>query len=54
MADKAKYPKYADGQKCANCQLFGGKAGDASGPCPLYAGKLVAAEGWCSAYTSKS
>jgi hypothetical protein len=53
-ADKAKYPRYAAGQACANCQLYQGKAGDASGPCPLYAGKQVSSTGWCSAYAKKS
>lgn len=52
--DKAKFPQYAAGQKCANCALFRGKPGDAFGPCPIYAGKLVASGGWCSAYTKKS
>jgi High potential iron-sulfur protein len=53
-ADKAKFPKYAAGQMCGNCQLFQGKAGDATGPCPLFAGKTVSAKGWCSAYTKKA
>jgi len=53
-ADKAKYPKYAAPQACANCQLYGGKAGDATGPCPLFGGKQVAAKGWCSAYAKKA
>ena len=52
--DKAKFPKYADGQKCANCALFQGKPGDAAGPCPLYAGKQVASGAWCSAYNKKA
>ena len=52
-ADKAKYPKYAAGEECANCALYQGKPGAASGPCPLYAGKQVAAKGWCSAYIKK-
>jgi hypothetical protein len=53
-ADKAKYPKYAAGQDCANCQLYQGKAGDATGPCPLFAGKNVAAKGWCSSWVKKA
>ena len=53
-ADKAKYPKFAAGQNCATCQLYQGKAGDASGGCPLFAGKTVAAKGWCSAYAKKA
>lgn len=53
-ADKAKYPKYAAGQSCTTCQLYQGKAGDATGGCPLFAGKTVAAKGWCSAWTKKA
>ena len=53
-ADKAKYPKYAAGQDCATCQLYQGKAGDASGGCPLFAGKTVTAKGWCSAFAKKA
>jgi hypothetical protein len=53
-ADKAKFPKYAAGQVCAGCQLYQGKATDASGPCAIFAGKQVSAKGWCSAYTKKA
>jgi hypothetical protein len=52
-ADKVKFPKYAAGQQCGNCQLYQGKAGDASGLCALFAGKSVQGKGWCSAYTKK-
>jgi hypothetical protein len=52
-ADAKKFPKHAATQKCANCQLYGGKAGDAAGPCPIFAGKQVAAAGWCSSWTKK-
>ncbi len=51
--DKAKYPKYAASQNCANCALFQGKAGAASGGCGLCPGKQVAAKGWCSAWAKK-
>jgi hypothetical protein len=51
--DKAKQPKFAAGQNCANCQLFQGKPTDAAGVCPLFAGKQVAAKGWCSAWVKK-
>lgn len=54
QADKAKFPKYAAGQTCANCQLYQGKASDASGGCPLFAGKTVAGKGWCSAWVKKA
>ena len=51
-ADKAKFPKYADGQLCSNCSLYqGGSA--AQGGCPLFAGKQVLGKAWCSAYNKK-
>ncbi|MEO8137670.1 MAG: high-potential iron-sulfur protein [Betaproteobacteria bacterium] len=53
-ADKAKFPKYASGQLCGNCQLYQGKAGDTAGPCAIFAGKSVQAKGWCSAYAKKT
>ena len=52
--DDKKYPKHAPDQKCSNCQLFQGKASDASAPCALFAGKLVAGNGWCSAWVKKA
>jgi len=52
--DKAKYPKHEATQKCSNCQLFQGKAGDAWGGCPLFPGKQVSGNGWCSSYVKKA
>lgn len=52
-ADKAKFPKYADGQACSNCSLYLGGAA-AQGGCPLFPGKQVLAKGWCSAYNKKA
>ncbi|PKO40830.1 MAG: iron permease [Betaproteobacteria bacterium HGW-Betaproteobacteria-3] len=52
--DKAKFPKHAATDNCANCALYQGKAGAASGLCPLFAGKQVAAKGWCSAWAKKA
>ena len=52
-ADKAKYPKHANDQKCNNCQLYQGKATDAAGGCPLFPAKQVAGPGWCSAWAKK-
>jgi hypothetical protein len=52
-ADKAKFPKYADGQACSNCSLYTGGAA-AQGGCPLFPGKQVLAKGWCSAYSKKA
>ena len=52
-ADKAKFPKYADGQVCSNCSLYQGGAADQGG-CPLFPGKQVLAKAWCSAYNKKA
>ena len=52
-ADKAKFPKYADGQACSNCALYQGGAAEQGG-CPLYPGKQVLAKAWCSAYSKKA
>lgn len=52
QVDKARFPRYANGQACANCMLYqGGSA--ALGGCPIFAGKQVAASGWCSSYVKK-
>lgn len=53
-ADKGKYPKYAPGQTCANCQLYTAPANTASGPCSIFGGKSVAAKGWCSVWVKKA
>ena len=52
--DKAKFPKFAASQNCANCALYQGKAGSAAGGCGLFPGKQVAAKGWCSAWAKKA
>lgn len=52
-ADKVKFPKYAAGQHCGNCQLYQGPA-VGLGACPLFAGKAVPAAAWCSAYVKKA
>lgn len=52
--DKAKNPKYAAGNNCANCALYQAKAGAAAGGCPLFGVKQVAALGWCSAWAKKA
>jgi hypothetical protein len=52
--DGKKYPKHAATQLCANCTLYTGKAGEASGPCGIFPGKQVTAKGWCSAYVKKA
>jgi len=52
--DKAKFPKFAAGQTCANCVLYQGAAGSTSGACPIYQNKLVPAKAWCNAYVKKA
>ncbi len=50
--DKAKNPKFATGQACANCALFQGSG--AAGACGIFPGKQVSAKGWCTAYAKKA
>mgnify|MGYP001809999463 CR=1 FL=1 len=52
-ADKKKFPKHDNSQKCTNCALWQSKPTDAWGNCPLFAGKQVAGPGWCSAWAKK-
>ena len=52
-ADKKKFPKHTNDQKCNNCALFQGKATDAAAGCPLFGTKQVAGAGWCSAWAKK-
>lgn len=51
--DKVKYPNHKPEQKCNNCALYQGKAGDPSGPCAAVGGKLVTESGWCSVWAQK-
>lgn len=51
--DENKFPRHAKDQMCSGCQLYSGKAGDASGPCAIFTGKHVMAGGWCSAWTKR-
>jgi hypothetical protein len=52
--DAKKFPTYAAGNNCANCQLFQGKTGETLGPCGAFGGKLVNAKGWCAAWVKKA
>ena len=52
--DAKKFPAYAAGHNCANCQLFQGKPGEALGACGAMGGKLVNAKGWCVAWVKKA
>ena len=51
--DKAKFPKYAEGQLCSNCQLYVAKGPD-NGTCAIFPGKQVAGPGWCNAWVKKA
>lgn len=53
MADKDKFPQFADGSMCSKCQLYSGGDGKAYGPCGIFPGKEVSAIGWCSAFAAK-
>ena len=52
--DKAKFPKYAAGQSCSNCQFYQGSASDQTAACPLFTGRRVAGTGWCNGYARRS
>ena len=52
--DVAKYPTYAMGKVCSNCQLYLGKAGDAWGACPIVGNQQVNGNGWCTAWVKKA
>ena len=52
--DSGKHPRHSAEQTCGNCQLFAGKATDASGGCAVFPGKSVATAGWCSAWVKRA
>ena len=52
--DKVKFPKYAAGQECANCQFYQGNASAKTAACPLFSGKTVEGAGWCNGYVKKA
>lgn len=52
--DAKKFPTYARGHQCANCNLYAGKATDPAAPCSIFAGKLVNGKGWCVAWVKKA
>ncbi len=54
QADGQKFPRHANDQKCAGCQLYSGAASTREGPCAVFGGKLVAANGWCNSWTKKA
>lgn len=52
--DKARFPKFADGQMCSNCGLYQGKPTDAWSPCPMFGGRLVPGKAWCNSWVAKA
>jgi hypothetical protein len=55
QVDKTRYTKYAEGQLCANCQLYmQPKEGQEWGPCAIFPGKAVNVNGWCSAWVARA
>lgn len=52
-ADKVKFPRHDVSQKCSECQLYSGKAGEPYGPCSFYGGRQVPADGWCRNFKVK-
>ena len=44
--DQAKFPRHELSQKCSECQLFSGKAGEATGTCSFFK-RVVPIDGWC-------
>jgi hypothetical protein len=55
QVERASFPKYAPGQKCAACQMFRPQQpATAAGPCAIFPGKLVSADGWCDAFAQRA
>lgn len=52
--DAKKFPKYAPGQTCANCNLYARDGDKPSGGCSLFYGKDVLAGGWCNAWEKQA
>ncbi len=51
--DQAQFPRYEEGQICANCQLAQGDLSAEWMGCSIFPGKQVANEGWCSAWVAR-
>jgi hypothetical protein len=52
--DKAKFPTYASGRVCANCNLYAAKGNEDWAPCAAVGNRLVNAKGWCAAWVKKA
>lgn len=54
QVDKAKWPTFAPGRVCANCNLFAAKGNDEWAPCAAVGNRLVNAKGWYAAWVKKA
>ncbi len=52
--DASKFPRYEEGQICANCALYLDQNGAEWGGCSIFPGKLVNANGWCSVWAPQA
>ena len=52
--DKARFPTYAAGRVCANCNLYAAKGNEEWAPCAAVGNRLVNAKGWCAAWVKKA
>jgi|SRR4051812_2691166 hypothetical protein len=50
VEDASKAQGALKGSTCANCGLYQGHSGAATGPCQIFPGKSVTAAGWCSSW----
>ena len=50
--DKVKFPRHEVSQKCSECQLWSGKAGDSVGTCSFFK-RPVPSGGWCRNFKPK-
>lgn len=48
--EASDHPQYAEGEKCANCQLFQ----EANNGCQLFPQNSVEPEGWCQSWVKKA
>jgi hypothetical protein len=54
QVDKARWPTYAPGRNCANCNLFAAKGSEEWAPCAAVGNRLVNAKGWCAAWVKRA
>lgn len=51
--DQERWPRYEEGQICANCQLAQGDLTADWMGCSIFPGKQVAHDGWCNAWVAR-